>query len=95
MLWPRDALMSTHAPSDVVIPLRDRLFPCVFMMLQGAYESIWGNGEQSHSPVFSDLLPMMEIRLSTHPGCPVPQGCTRCTIALFMTMWHRLKQWSL
>jgi hypothetical protein len=60
LLWPMDAVWTTHAPLDLVLPMRDRLMPCLFVMLQTAYIALWGpNG----GPPLVELLPSLDLQL--------------------------------
>ena len=63
LLWPQEALVTTHARSDAVIPLQERLLPCLFAMLKGAYDTIWEGGQ---GPAIMDILPRIDVQLSTH-----------------------------
>ena len=63
LLWPMDAVWTTHAPADLVMPLRDRILPCLFVMFQTAYGALWGNGAPDRPPL-SDLLPSLDLQLS-------------------------------
>ena len=61
LLWPVDAVWATHAPADLVLPLRGRILPCIFAMLQAAYLTLWGRAPRQQ---MESLLPTIDIQLA-------------------------------
>ena len=41
LVWPADATWSTYSQATVLLPLRERLMPCLFAMIETAYSSLW------------------------------------------------------
>jgi hypothetical protein len=75
LLWPMDAVWTTHAPLDLLLPLRERLMPCLFVMLQTAYVSLFGDIDPSvRPPPLTLLLPSLDLRLCDDP--PPPSSAT-------------------
>lgn len=62
LLWPVDATWSTHAPADLVLPLRGRILPCMYAMLQAAYVTMWGT--RTTKPRVESLLPSIDVQLA-------------------------------
>ena len=51
---------------NLLLPLRDRLLPCLFVMLQAAYQALWGTG-RSVPWVPSEYLGCLALVLAALP----------------------------
>jgi hypothetical protein len=64
LLWPAQSLWMPRAQEDILLPLQDRLFPCLFAMLEASYASLWTDADrQDWAPPLKCLLPELDIHL--------------------------------
>ena len=64
LLWPVQCLWADRAKEDLVLPLQDRILPCLFAMLESAYIALWSDPEDlKWAPPLKSLLPELDIHL--------------------------------
>lgn len=63
LLWPLDSVWTTQSHIEFMLPLQDRILPCLFAMLETAYDTLWDHQHTDHPPL-ADLLPKLDIQLS-------------------------------
>ena len=59
---PVDCVWTNQSYLEFTLPLEDRILPCLFAMLETAYNTLWD--AQTERPPLSTLLPQLDIHLS-------------------------------
>lgn len=60
LLWPRDASTTT----SLLLPLEDRILPCIYHMLESAYRVLYGAAATTERPRLERLIPTLDLQLS-------------------------------
>lgn len=60
LLWPADSIWSNVSHTDVMLPLQERILPCLFAMLESAHHTLWPGRD---APPLRQLLPEMDVHL--------------------------------
>jgi hypothetical protein len=68
LLWPMDALWVTQARNDALLPIRERVLPCLFSMMETAFLTLWprsvaGGDGRDAGPRLVHLLPDLDLHL--------------------------------
>ena len=63
LLWPIESMWAKHSQSDIVLPLEERILPCLFAMVESAYTTLWGFYDKEVAPPLSSLLPELDVHL--------------------------------
>ena len=67
LLWPREALLggaASHAQHDLVLPVEDRLMPCLYFMLETAHRALYGHPARADAPRLECLVPELDLQLA-------------------------------
>ena len=62
LLWPLESMWTHYAKEDIILPLQDRVLPCLFAMLETAHSNLWSYNARV-APPLTCLLPELDVML--------------------------------